>query len=136
MKHRNRHQEPDQAGRNDAGGLMRNPEWIQLQDSLRDMVAGESEHVRHPRLTDNILRAVRPGAERMRNFDELWSGALVSWFRPVVVAGLLLIVLLAAYNARQTSSEIAGLTTTERVLGLHPVTIASAYDLELNSISE
>ena len=115
---------------------MRNPEWIQLQDSLRDMVAGESENVRHPHLTDNILRAVRPSTERMRSFDELWSGALVSWFRPVVVAGLLLIVLLAAYNARQTSPEIAGLTTTERVLGLHPVTVASAYDLELNSISE
>ncbi len=115
---------------------MRDSEWNRLQDSLRGMVAGESEHVRHSMLTDNILRAVRPNSGRMRSFDELWSGALVSWFRPVVVAGLLLILLLAAYNARQTSSETADLTTTERVLGLHPVTVASAYDLELDSISE
>ena len=115
---------------------MQDSEWVLLQESLREMVEGESEQVRHSILTDNILRAVRPKTVGMRTFDELWSGTLVAWFRPVVVAGLLLIFLLAAYNARKTSPEMAQLTTTERVLGLHPITVASAYDTEFDTIAE
>ena len=133
---KNRRSASDQPDRIDSDGLMQDSEWVLLQDSLRKMVAGESEHVHHSVLTDNILRAVRPKTGGMRSFDELWSGTLLAWFRPVVVAGILLIFLLAAYNAQKTSPVMAELTTTQRVLGLHPVTVASAYDREFDTIAE
>jgi hypothetical protein len=119
----------------DPDDLLMDPEWSHLQESLRDMVSSESEHVEHALITNNILRAVRKVPSGMPSLDDLWERALVSWFRPVVVAAVLLILLLAAYNVRQTSSDALELTTTERILGLHPVTVASAYDVELESIS-
>jgi hypothetical protein len=119
----------------DPDDLLMDPEWSHLQESLRDMVSSESEHVEHALITNNILRAVRKAPAGMPSLDDLWERALVSWFRPVVVAAVLLILLLAAYNVRQTSSDALELTTTERILGLHPVTVASAYDVELESIS-
>ncbi len=126
---------PDPTTGNDSGGLFRDPEWNHLQVSLQGMVASESESVQHSLITNNILRAVRTTRAGVIGIDELWSRALVTWFRPVIIAGILLVFLLAAYNVRQTSSESLELTTTERVLGLHPVTVASAFDLELESIS-
>ena len=135
MRHRRSYRKDDRHTGNDTGGVIRDPDWQLLQESLRDMVSSESERVPHTMITNNILRAVRTTPSSMTALDELWSRALVSWFRPVVVAAVLLILLLAAYNVRQTSSESVGLTTTERVLGLHPVTVASAYDYELESIS-
>lgn len=111
------------------------PEWTPLQESLQAMVADESEHVRHQFLTDNILRAVRTSSENRSWLDELWPGLVRSWLRPVVVVGVLLIFLLAAYNATLVSSDLVDRSTTERVFGLYPVTVASAYDIDLESIS-
>lgn len=133
-KHASNRQQDSSFG-NDSDGLIQNPEWGRLQESLQDMVAIESQHVQQELLTNSILRAVRSTKAGVKGIDELWSRALLTWFRPVMIAGILLIFLLAAYNVRQTRSDSVNLTTTERVLGLHPVTVASAYDLDLESIS-
>ena len=120
-------------------GLNRESEWTQLQESLQaslqEMVADESEHVRHEFLTDNILRAVRTSSVSRSWIDETWPGLMRSWVRPLVVVGMLMVFLLAAYNARQVSSDLGDRSATERVFGLHPVTVAAAYDLDLESIS-
>ena len=42
-------------------------------------------------------------------------------------------ILLAAYNFGRTYNESVELSTTEKVFGMHPVTLATAYDLELAS---
>lgn len=116
-------------------GLMDSSEWDQLQHSLRDMVDGESENVRPEFMTDNILRAVRSSASGRTWLDEVLADVVGSWFRPVVLAGILLILMLAAYNAQHVASDLVDRSTTERVLGLHPITVASAYDLDLESIT-
>ncbi|GMQ82105.1 MAG: hypothetical protein BMS9Abin05_1547 [Rhodothermia bacterium] len=134
-----RDQPDDQTIDGKSEDLNRESEWTWLHESLKaslqEMVADESEHVRHEFLTDNILRAVRTSSVSQSWFDELWPGLMRSWVRSVVVVGILLVFLLAAYNARQVSSDLFDRSTTERVLGLYQVTVASAYDLDLESIS-
>ncbi len=119
--------------------LEREADWQPFQEplheSLRAMVADESEHVREEFLTDNILRAVRVSSNQRSWFDELWTDVIRSQLRPLVVAGILLVFLLAAYNAQQVSSDLVDRSITERVFGLHPFTVASAYDLDLESIT-
>ena len=64
--------------------------------------------------------------------EEVWIGELVSWFRPVFIAGLLVIVSLAIYNVNLLSADNEyQQTAAEMVLGLPPITVASAYDINL-----
>ncbi len=134
---RNQDQRPgkDTPSGDETGNMEGDSRLSFLQDSLRTMVAGESRLVRQGHLTDQIIRAVRPSESRIANFDDLWSGFLVSWFRPVMVVGMLLIVLLAVYNASREHPGVVERTTTERVLGLHSVSVVSLYDSDLASIS-
>ena len=120
----------------DSEDLRSNVHLAHLQDALRSMVAGESRLVRPQHLTDQIVLAVRPSERRITTFDDLWSGLLVSWFRPVMIVGMLLIGLLAVYNVTQGRQGVLERSTTERMLGLHNVTVVSLYDSDLASISK
>lgn len=117
-----------------AGGLGED-DWTNLQSSLRNMVTEESDRISQTVLTDRIVCAVRPSSARSISLDDVWSGILISWFRPVIVTGMLLIVLLAAYNISQRGPDLVERTTTERVLGMHSVTVVSLYESDLASIS-
>ena len=106
-----------------------------LDEALQAMVLGECERFDSPELTNQIMRAVRRSAIRGWRFEDLWAGFHVSWFRPVMVGCMVLALVLLAYNAGRTHSGFEQLTTTERVLGLHPVTVATAFDLDLEDSS-
>ena len=105
---------------------------IQLQRELEGMVDFETSHIHSEVLTDKIVRAVRQSTVNGWSLEDRLSGALMSWFRPVAVVGTLLVLLLAGYNVTR-SDDSYQLSTTERVLGLHSVTLAAAYDLDLGS---
>ncbi len=99
------------------------------------MVDGENEDVIPAILTERIIRAVRRRRSPSWRFEDLWSGIRMVWFRPAFLLGMALVLILAFFNARQSHFDESERSATEVVLGLHPVTLAAAYDDEIASIS-
>ena len=81
--------------------------------------------------TERVMRAVKAASSRKRR-EAYLERELISWFRPVFAAGLLVILALAFYNIDSSRENDYVQTPTERVLGLQPVTVVTAYDLEFD----
>lgn len=103
-----------------------------LVHSLRHMVEAERNASMMSMPTERVLRAVRAAGFRPGRVEEFLERELLSWFRPVFVAGLLIIVALAAYNIELSQNNDYEQSATEMVLGLQPVTLASAYDIDFD----
>lgn len=101
------------------------PEFI---DSLRSLIQSERDASMMSMPTERVVRAVRRSTGRSWSNGDSLAVELLGWFRPVFVAGMLLIVAMAAYNFQMSRGYEFELSTTEMVLGLHPVTVAAAYD--------
>jgi len=106
---------------------------LHLQGALRTLIDDETRHIHETVLTDKIVRAVRGTSIGSWGLEDVWSRALLDWFRPVAVIGTLVVLLLMAYNIGRSVPTPFELSTTERVFGMHPVTLATAYDLDLDS---
>ncbi len=102
-----------------------------LQRDLSALVDFETSHIHADVMTNKIVRAIRRSHGNTWNIEDVWSGALLSWFRPVALIGTFLVLLLAAYNISY-ADETQDMSTTERLFGMHPVTLAVAYDLDMN----
>lgn len=96
-----------------------------LQTTTRDA----AEKAVKPFLADRVMRRLAPQSEP----EEELFGALLRLFRPVALAGLLLILGLGAYNVSRADAYDAEPSATEAVLGLPPVTLSAAYDLDLTT---
>lgn len=106
---------------------------LPLQNALRSLIDHETSHIHTAILTNKIVHAVRNTSNGSWGLDDVWSRALLDWFRPVAVVGTLIVFLLMAYNIGKSEPTPFELSTTERVFGMHPVTLATAYDLDLDS---
>jgi len=96
--------------------------------SLRSLIESERDASMMSMPTERVVRAVRRSTGRSWSNGDSLAVELLGWFRPVFVAGMLLIVAMAAYNFQMSRGYHFELSTTEMVLGLHPVTVAAAYD--------
>ena len=122
------------AGREDAlEEIARSPElraqWKDLsalRSLLRHTADTSSQNALRPFLADRVLRRIRPA-------DEALFGSLWHLFRPLALAGILLIVGFASYNATFYRSYDAQPTATEVMLGLRPVTLTTAYAADLDT---
>jgi anti-sigma factor RsiW len=106
-----------------------------MQRLLRTTVQSSAETAAKPFLTDRVMKRLDPArksAKRLAPEEELF-GSLLRLFRPVALAGMLLILIIAAYNVTLSSGYEAEASTTEAIFALPPVTIATAYDTELLS---
>lgn len=99
-----------------------------LSRALRSMAETERDRSVGPMITDRIMRSIDGSRTAAWTPVDVMTGQLLRWFRPVVVAGLLLIILLAGFNLM---SSIEGETAADRLLGLPSVTVASVYDVDL-----
>ena len=106
-----------------------------LQGLLQTTVRASSERAIEPFFADRLMRQLAPAPQRLAATtpDEEFFGFLLRLFRPVAVAGLLLILGFATYNVTLSGDYEAQASTTEAVLGLPPVTLATAYDLNLST---
>jgi len=100
-----------------------------MRDILRVSVEEDARNALQPFFTERLLRKLKPTGSTMES-DFLAS--LSALFRPVIAAGLVIIVALLAYNVMTVSYE-ADQSATEVALGLPPVTLATAYDLDLGT---
>jgi len=100
-----------------------------LSESLQGMVEDERARSMKTMPAERIMRAVRASKA---SASQVLEQELVSWFRPVIAAGLLVVMMLAAYNFELSRRNDAHQTTTEMVLGLHPVTVADAYPIDFD----
>lgn len=98
--------------------------------SLRRMVEAEREVSMMSMPTERVMRAVRAAASPYR--ESFVERELVSWFRPVLALGVVVILALAVYNFDLSRKNDYPQTATEMVLGLQPVTVATAYDIEFD----
>lgn len=98
-----------------------------LRGSLR--AATHADDALQPFFTDRLMRRLAPAPARLSESEEFF-GALVRLFRPVALAGLLLVLGFAAYNVNLAEDYEAEPTTTEAVLALPPVSLATAYDVD------
>lgn len=98
-------------------------------DSIQEMVAIERDQSLSSMPTERVMRAIKRVSMSESTMDDWLSHELFSWFRPVVATGLFVIALLAAYNFEISKTNDYNQSTTEMVLGLHPVTVNAAYDL-------
>ncbi len=97
---------------------------------LRDLVVNERDETMMSMPADRVMRALRKSSSW--NTEEIWLKELITLFRPVFVAGLFVIVALAFYNVRLISDDNEfQQSAAEMVLGLPPITVASAYDLTI-----
>lgn len=102
-----------------------------LQGLLRTSTQHTAEHALKPFFTDRLMR--RLDGMRMKARwspeEELFLG-LMRLFRPIAIAGLSLILVFAAYNLMLADEYGIEQSTTEAVLALPPVSIATAYDAD------
>ncbi len=98
--------------------------------SLRRMVEVERSASMMSMPTERVMRAVRAAASPYK--ESFLERELISWFRPVMALGMIIILALAVYNFDLSRQNDHDQTTTEMVLGLHPVTVAAAYDIEFD----
>ncbi|GIV62154.1 hypothetical protein GQ464_016835 [Rhodocaloribacter litoris] len=103
-------------------------EMRQLRQTLQASVGAGAAQVLKPFFTDRLMRRLQPVASRSR--EEAFAAALATLFRPVLVASLALIMVLAAYNLTFRADD-AEQPAAEAVLGLPPVTLTAAYELDL-----
>ncbi len=108
-----------------------------LRGLLQTTVRASSEQALKPFFADRLMRRMAPAPQRLAATtpDEEFFGSLLRLFRPVAVAGLLLILGFATYNVTLSDEYEAEASTTEAVLGLPPVSLATAYDLDLSTTS-
>lgn len=106
-----------------------------LQGLLQTTVRASSERALQPFFADHLMRRLTPAPQRLAATtpDEEFFGLLLRLFRPVAVAGLLLVLGFATYNVTVSGEYEAQTSTTEAVLGLPPVSLATAYDLDLST---
>ena len=104
-----------------------------LIKSMQHMVETERSASMMSMPTERIMRAVKAASVRGNRVEDCLERELLSWFRPVVAAGRLIILALAAYNVRLSQQNDFEQTPAEMVLGLYPVTVAAAYDLNFES---
>jgi len=123
MKQRNPNQ--SSRGREEAG---LSPDTV---SALRRMVQSERSASMMSMPTERVMRAVKAASSRKRR-EAYLERELISWFRPVFAAGLLVILALAFYNIDSSRENDYVQTPTEMVLGLQPVTVVTAYDLEFD----
>lgn len=102
----------------------------EVVSSLRRMVNVERERSMMSMPTERVMRAVRASASMYK--ESFIERELASWFRPVMALGMVIILALAVYNFDLSRQNDHIQTTTEMVLGLHPVTVAAAYDIEFD----
>ena len=74
-----------------------------LTEELRNLVQQERDETVMSMPTERVMRALRANQTWQR--ENVISLELLSWFRPVMWAGSLAIVLLLAYNAKLSSSS-------------------------------
>lgn len=98
--------------------------------SLDTTVSQAADRLDSSFLTDNIMRAVRNQAAKG---SRVLVSEFVNWIRfiakPVVAACVVLILMLATYNYMSADQFEEEVSTAEAMLGLPPVTIASAYSV-------
>ena len=99
-----------------------------LSQALRSMAETERDRSVRPMIADRIMRSIDASRPAPWTPMDVMAGQLLRWFRPVVAAGILLIILLAGFNLM---SSIEGDTAADRLLGLPSVTVASVYDMDL-----
>jgi hypothetical protein len=98
--------------------------------SLRLMVENERQASMMSMPTERVMRAVR-AANSLRK-ESFLERELISWFRPVMALGVVIILALVVYNVDLSRQNDHFQTPTEMVFGLHPVTVAAAYDIEFD----
>lgn len=101
-----------------------------LHGLLRTTVQASADDALQPFFADRLMRRLRPAPHRLAAPDEAFFEALLAWFRPVALAGLLLLFGLITYNVTLSNEYEAEPSTTEAVLALPPVTLATAYDVD------
>ncbi|MGA0255233.1 MAG: hypothetical protein EBR20_00795 [Bacteroidetes bacterium] len=101
-----------------------------LVRDLRRMVVAECNRSMMSMPAERVMRAVRvsPAAQRIGFVER----ELVNWFRPVLALGIIVIMALAVYNFDLSRQNDHLQTPAEMVLGLQPVTVAAAYDIEFD----
>jgi len=101
-----------------------------LVRDLRRMVVAECNRSMMSMPAERVMRAVRvsPAAQRIGFVER----ELVNWFRPVLALGIIVIMALAVYNFDLSRQNDQLQTPAEMVLGLQPVTVAAAYDIEFD----
>ena len=99
-----------------------------LAEALTGMVEREKRTVIQPMLTDRIVRRAREQGVLQTAARASVSVGIVGWARPLVLASLLVLAVLVAYNFRLSTGIPGVASTTDRVFGLPSVTVAVAFD--------
>ena len=103
-----------------------------LQATLRTSVRTHSTEALRPFFADRLMRRINARCAVHNTFspEEEFFRNLAKLFRPIAIASVIIILSLATYNfALSTAYEVSP-SPTEAVLGLPPVDLATAYDLD------
>jgi hypothetical protein len=107
-----------------------------LHGLLQSTVDASAQHALKPFFTDRVMRRLTPIPQKLTaaSQDEEFFAFLLRLFRPVALAGILLILGFATYNVAFSDAYVAETTATEAMLGLPPVTLTTAYTLDFETI--
>ncbi len=100
-----------------------------MQGLLRTAVDESSIGAVRPFLADRVVRRLRTPQTAPAG-EEVISGMLSGLFRPFIAFAMVLILALALYNFVTHDYDVKR-SAAEAVFGLPPVTLATAYDLQL-----
>lgn len=103
-------------------------ELSDVRGLLREAVVADAD-ARSPLLADRVIQRMRSFDGNAESVADAFLSGIVRLFRPVALAAIVIIALLASYNLSYSDEYASELTTAESVLGLPPVTLATAYDV-------
>ena len=110
---------------------MHGPEANTEDAALRSLLCvaadASAERAMQPFVADRIMRRIA----RATRSDELLQAALWRFFRPVAIASFILMLAFVGYNSTVSRSYEVPPTATEVVLGLQPVTLTTAYGVDM-----
>ncbi len=98
---------------------------VRIRSLVKEELATDARP--NPFMAERVVQHLRSQAYR----HQVYYGALLRAFRPVLVAALLLVASMAAYNIAHWSGNYSASRTAERMLGLPPVTPTAAFAADL-----
>ncbi len=106
------------------------PQDAALCSLLRESAEASAEHAMQPFVADRVMRRIA----QLTRSEEVFQAALWRFFRPVALAGFILVLAFVGYNSTISRTYEVPPTTTELVLGLQPVTLTTAYSADFYPI--
>lgn len=100
-----------------------------LQVMLRQAATRAADDGIKPFFAERVMTSIAAAKAGRYAADDLLE-SLIGWFRPVVVASILIILGFVGFNLKEASTHDLAVSVPESVLGLPAVSVETAFEMD------